>query len=643
MNSIILMILLQINIIYCQEKFKTSFINAENNDIDNATYIIRTRDGALNLEISFINNVTFKNDNINRLKTHFLITKREEDTYNNIIYYYIQINNLKKKLSSTKEGKNLYILNDMEDNDDLALWSILPKINSNNQLVYTVQNKYNKRFWEYDSLDIQHNLKLSKTNDMNSLNINNEFLFIRLYRESDKFESQILKEEPIDVLITYVDLSDKNYVSIIPRIKKDQDNKELKYSIRSILENIPWIRKIFILMPNEKVSYFKPVEEIKEKIIYVKDRDYLGFDSASSPTLQFNLHKMKKFGLSENFILMDDDNFIAKPLQKSDFFYEENGKVYPCLITSDYYEIDKTKKNQQLLSFLSKTDSNKAHSTNNFYVQQIKSLLLMYDIFGDDDKRYGKKLIEPSFTHNATPLKLSDIEELYNYIHKYYIFANETLAALARSVNSLQMQTTYTAYVKNQYDRKVSIVSSAFYDLSQVNLMQSNNKTLFVINTGLSNYRQELFIKERMILNSLFPHKTKYELLIYDDIDLIVIDKEKKLINKKFALKFSSYKKNKSVILHKLSEEINKLINIFKKNKDSNKNEMTVNYTDILSEEINYLKNESQNLVYINYILFLFIIVFIGYNYLYYYLYYSFSNCNKTKRRKRRYKDYVRL
>ena len=50
---------------------------------------------------------------------------------------------------------------------------------------------------------------------------------------------------------------------------------------------------------------------------------------------------MKQFGLNENFILMDDDYFIGKPLQKSNFFYEEDGKVYPALITGDYYEMNK--------------------------------------------------------------------------------------------------------------------------------------------------------------------------------------------------------------------------------------------------------------------------------------------------------------
>ena len=251
-------------------------------------------------------------------------------------------------------------------NNELSLWKIIPKINSNNQLVYYVQNKNNKRFL----VNKINRIILSNINDINSLLEDNEFQFVRMFRESDKNESEILKNEPIDVLIKYIDLSDKNLVRKgIPQIKKDIDNKELKYSVRSILQNIPWIRKIFILMPNEKVSYFKPAEEIKQKIIYVKDKDLLGFDSASSSVFQFNLYKMKKFNISENFILMDDDYFIAKPLNKNDFFYEENGKVYPALVTSDYYEMDKNNLIKQLQSLFIKRDSNNPHSTSGFLIQ----------------------------------------------------------------------------------------------------------------------------------------------------------------------------------------------------------------------------------------------------------------------------------
>ena len=114
----------------------------------------------------------------------------------------------------------------------------------------------------------------------------------------------------------------------------------IRYSIRSIIKNIPWIRKIFILMPNEKTRYFKNSSLIKDKIIYIKDKDLIGFDSSNSNLFQFNYWKMKKFGISDNFIAMDDDCFIGKKLQKKGFFYVENGKVLPYIITSKFLKIN---------------------------------------------------------------------------------------------------------------------------------------------------------------------------------------------------------------------------------------------------------------------------------------------------------------
>ena len=114
--------------------------------------------------------------------------------------------------------------------------------------------------------------------------------------------------------------------------EKDYDNEELRYSVRSILKNLPWIRKIFILMPNEKVRYFKDYTFIKDKIIYVKDIDLLGHDSSNCNAFLFRYWKMKKFGISENIIIMDDDYFIGKKMEKSDFFYVKDGELFQILL-----------------------------------------------------------------------------------------------------------------------------------------------------------------------------------------------------------------------------------------------------------------------------------------------------------------------
>ena len=71
---------------------------------------------------------------------------------------------------------------------------------------------------------------------------------------SDKDNKQdliLIEKEPIDIVIKYIDLEDPSLKrENIKQISKDEQHDELRYSIRSILQNIPWIRKIFILMPN---------------------------------------------------------------------------------------------------------------------------------------------------------------------------------------------------------------------------------------------------------------------------------------------------------------------------------------------------------------------------------------------------------
>ena len=610
-----LLIILKTSFLICQSINNinnTNNINGETNSIQNAFYIIRIRDGTKNLEYDDNDSIVFVDDEEKPLKLNFLITRENASNINNN-YYYIQDNELKYKIGVTYLDK-IKSLTDAISKDSL-LWKIIPKINSDNNLIYYVKNKKSNRFWEYNP-NSTNQLILSETTNMNNLTKNNEFKFIKMYRKSEKKKSKILNDEPIDVLIKYIDLSDPNLNREgIPQIQKDFDNKELKYSIRSILKNIPWIRKIFILMPNEKVSYFKSAEEIREKIIYIKDKDLLGFDSASSPSFQFNLHKMKKFGISENFILMDDDCFIGKPLNKNDFFYEENGKVYPCLITSDYYEMDRMALEEKLDYFLSELNSNSSsHSPEAFHIQHSRSLLLMYDIFGDDNKRYGKQLIEPAYTHNAIPVKLNDIEEIHDYIVKYYPFANDTLEALFRSLNSLQMQTTYMAYVKNQYDRKVSIISSAFYDLTHLRAIPYNKKELFVINTGSNDYRHYLYTYERKNLNKFFPNKTEYELEDEsDDLELIDLIHTENYVFRLINNSISHYSKRKIQNVEKrIKRSFEKINNnifhakiLIKKIEEKNV-EKIIEY--FLLEEISNLKKENEKIEKIKYYLLYFII-----------------------------------
>ena len=291
-------------------------------------------------------------------------------------------------------------------------------------------------------------------------------------------------------------------------------------------------------------------------------------------------------------------------------FYEEDGKIYRAIITSDYYEIKKELMLQQMIDIKKKRDSQDPHSPSGFYIVQKNSLLFLYDILGNDTNWYGKKLIEPAFSHNAIPLKISDIEEIHSYIENYYKQANIILNEKERSLYDLQFQTLYWAFVKNKYNRKVYKISSEFYDLTQSNKVAENKKRLFVINTSSRNYNQIFYNRERDALEKLFPTKTKYEL---DGEDLK--DKKQK-IDAKIIIEpiINSFVNELNKNLRIDSEKIINQLNFIKLNKTKIHPEEK-EYIKILKEEIKNMKELCFWHEIFNYILISFFISMIVFRY----------------------------
>ena len=583
-----------------EEKLAETDIIKEN-QIINAIYVIRIYNGNKNLDIES-NNLKFVNNPKKPLKKHFRIyainkdtnMPTDKDTINPDDYYCIEDKDQHKRIGITNEQGDIGLYQpkgkDSLNYGDNYLWKIFPKIiektdgnKVSKRVYYYLQNKGNGKFLSYNEND--NKLKCD-FNNVDKLSNKNYFIFNKMYREKLYNESvAIIDKEPIDVLIKYIDLSDPNLKREgIKQIQKDEDNGEIRYCVRSILKNIPWIRKIFILMPNEKVKYFKEPKEIKDKIIYVKDKDLIGFDSASSPVFQLNLWKMKKFGLSENFILMDDDYFIGKPLEKKNFFYEENGKVYPASITGDYYELSKQNLETALKPLLAKIGNVGSHTPNGFTIMQKSTLLFLYKIFGEDDTRYGKPLIESAFSHNAIPVKQSDIKEIYDYIEKLYPYADETLRAKVRHIRSLQPQTLFLSYEVNKYDRRVKIITSRFYDLTQ--FKGKIESDLFVINTSDKKYGKNYYQNEIKYLDKLFPNKSPYESNIEININknqnTNKKDNKEKKDEKKSEVNGDFYGNVMSYLKDKLNE----------KNKDNINLKDIKKHIDILNEKFD--KEEKQ-------------------------------------------------
>ena len=342
------------------------------------------------------------------------------------------------------------------------------------------------------------------------------FNLFKIYEEAkeNKLDKEIIKNEPIDVLIKYIDLRDLNLKrNNIHQIEKDYDNEELKYCIRSIIKNIPWVRKIFILMPNEKVKYFKNYSLIRDKIIYVKDKDLIGFDSSNSNLFQFNYWKMKKFGISDNFIVMDDDCFIGKKLQKKDFFYVEKGKVIPFIITSKFLKIDKDSTIEKYNIYKKRSINSKEEQNDDIfkYSLQITFILIMNE--------FKKNLMYiPKFTHNAIPVNLNEIKEIYDLVYKSnYKFV--TLYSLYREIGFVQFQECYLSFVFNKYNRKVRDISNKFININKA-ISANYNFFLFCINKGPYNYSDLHYYKAKIAMEKIFPNPSPYEIIDNSLIDI---------------------------------------------------------------------------------------------------------------------------
>ena len=484
-------------------------------------------------------------------------------SYGDLNNYYFRLNHLNSNIyfvESISLNKRLVLSNKtnlkfIEKNDTIYIntsyWNLI-KIKKDQ---YLIQNKETKNFLEsrIDNLECTKDIS-------NKKNISSSFKFIltKLYEEPEIDEDSLTKieEEPIDVVIKYIDLSDKKLNRTgIPQITKDEDNGELRYSVRSIFENIPWFRKIIIVMPNDKVKYFKSPKEIKERIVYIKDKDVIGFDTASNPAFHFRLWNLSKFHVSENIILMDDDYFIGKPIKKSDFFYydKKKKKVFPNIVSVDFRKLNKKYVYDEYEQVFAGKDKIDPHTSNGWKLHTLACFKFLLDCFKEP-------LIDAGFTHNAIPLNIFDVKEIFDLIKERYIYADKMLYSKKRSVYDIQFQTFYMAYALNIKKRKANSIPRSFIDLKKLRKKSELNIELFVINTsGENNYSVNDFDNMKNILEEKYRNPTKYEILefnyniiniksiifviIIDLIVFILIIFILKLYNINIKFKFSNLRK----------------------------------------------------------------------------------------------------
>lgn len=262
-------------------------------------------------------------------------------------------------------------------------------------------------------------------------------------------------------------------------------------------------------MPNDKVRYFKEVKYINEKIVYVKDKDILGYDSSNCNAFIYRFWMMKKFGISDNIIIMDDDCFIGNKLDKKDFFYVKNGKVAPLITTSKFLKIKKEEVVKKMEFYGKKAKLSKEEQNQDIFVY-VKFLTYNF-IFNIFNKTLNDSLFIPYYTHNAIPINLNDAKEIYDLVYNSKYKYN-TLDCPYRHHEFIHFQILISSYTFIKHNKKINNIPSKVIDLNN-SISSNHNFSLFCINKGGGNYSNLNLYKTKIFMEYLFPQATPYEIV----------------------------------------------------------------------------------------------------------------------------------
>jgi hypothetical protein len=131
---------------------------------------------------------------------------------------------------------------------------------------------------------------------------------------------------PIDVVYTWVDGSDPAWAAERARhrgeaglsARRYRANDELRYSLRSIAENLPFVRRIFVVTCGHVPSWARTdhprLTFVSHAEIY-EDASHL--PTFNSDSIEQQLWRIP--GLSEHFLYFNDDILVTAPLGRADF------------------------------------------------------------------------------------------------------------------------------------------------------------------------------------------------------------------------------------------------------------------------------------------------------------------------------------
>lgn len=220
----------------------------------------------------------------------------------------------------------------------------------------------------------------------------------------------------MDIVITYVNGLDpvwqadyERYTNIPLLEKRFRDWGTLRYLLRGIEENMPFIRKVHLIVSGESQV---PEWVNRDEVNVVLHKDIIPAEFL--PTFNCNpiemcLHRIE--GLDEEFLYFNDDMFPMRPCEPTDFFREGRGVIGMSrhLLAHDMY-----KKICRNSDSLARKALGRRHSCLFLRPQHICSPMLRSEC----ERLYA--IVEPQIRASMTRVRTED--NLNQYLYLDYMF-----------------------------------------------------------------------------------------------------------------------------------------------------------------------------------------------------------------------------
>lgn len=292
----------------------------------------------------------------------------------------------------------------------------------------------------------------------------------------------------MDIVITYVDGNDpvwkqdyEKYTNVPVMQKRFRDWGTLKYLMRGIEVNMPFIRNVYLVVshPSQVPEW---VDQDNLKIVLHKDI----IPEAYLPTFNCNpieMHLHRIDGLDEEYLYFNDDLYPVAPCSPSDFFRDGKGVI--------------------------------KFSTHYFPCGMYKRICKNSDVYAR--KALGMKpsiaFIRPQ--HTCTPMLKSECEKLYAILEED-ILNSLTRTRTADNLNQylfLDYQYYQGKMIQEKISNKHISVAMASAGTLRDAILNPKKNILCVNDVRLSdNKYEELRTAMLEALQQKFPEKSRFEL-----------------------------------------------------------------------------------------------------------------------------------